>query len=698
MEQLENTDVLGPQELAFYHKLDPKLPHNGIKAAEPIGSMEEAIHLSQVQAQQREMLDEKRVARFGNLSIGDWNADLELIEVKSEKGKFWQTMGYNSGSKKYLYPEEGLFLMELNMFELLHQGVPLSLQQAFELLIPSEFSIEEYQTYAHLMRLGYITTRFTQRDITEYEHRIRLYQRQNNRQQRARKKVQVWFDQIAKKTSIPNNSDSGELTDESYYSSSSGNGFSLKSAGDLNNKVKLAQQEKEEKEVKLAQQEKEEKELAQQEKEGEEKWSDEATGSEDNSSVYSDGPVSQMSPPAQENYDSDFNHSVVNLLDYHQRNMSSGSEQNLKVLKRKHLSWYMTMVNSGGETSSASFTQMPPAKVRRESPATEKVQRSGKKEKKSPSIPMHVIEEKDLKMDFSTKDYFQSSDLGPSEKSESDSLIDIDEFLQAVVKQINQGKKRKQRCITKRPYSVWNFSEIRLPDMATNSFIQDLPVVSALPKTLDEKEDKVSVGNLAGENSDKESGNSLDEEVSGFNSVESVEGNNSITALLKKGENILEKTAKSFPTNWMEYKAMLKMPEKDLSELLASPVGHLWNGPVQPLVRPSDSVNTDLLLKKLQVIQSSERKKMSRSLSTPCKEVKITFNVYLPDSRYKKTCPGPPAFCVVIYNVQDPVPDLGVQMGLLNQAKTVPLLFSIVDNADITFCCFRDVEIPLGIT
>lgn len=56
--------LCSPQELAFYRKLDPRLPHNGMKAAEPNGSMEEAIRLSQVQAQQREMLDEKRVARL----------------------------------------------------------------------------------------------------------------------------------------------------------------------------------------------------------------------------------------------------------------------------------------------------------------------------------------------------------------------------------------------------------------------------------------------------------------------------------------------------------------------------------------------------------------------------------------------------------------------------------------------------------
>lgn len=47
-----------------YHKLDPHLPRSGIKAAEPDGSSTQAIRLSQMQAQQREILDEEKVAKL----------------------------------------------------------------------------------------------------------------------------------------------------------------------------------------------------------------------------------------------------------------------------------------------------------------------------------------------------------------------------------------------------------------------------------------------------------------------------------------------------------------------------------------------------------------------------------------------------------------------------------------------------------
>lgn len=575
MDEREEGDVLGPQDLVQYHKLDPHLPRNGIKSSEPDGSTEQAIRLSEMQAQQREMLDEKRVAKSGSLSIGEWNQDLELIEVRTEKGKFWQTMGYNAGNKKYLYPEEGLFLMEMNAFEIWFEGVPLSLQQAYELLIPKEFSLEEFQTFGYLMRLGYIVTRHRQCDITEYEHRIKLYRQNSSRRQRSCKKVQVWFDQIAKKISKPNTSDSGDLTDESYYSSSSGNGFSLNSAGDLNSKVKQAQQDLDERCL-----------------------SEECCGGlDENSSVYSDGPVAQLSVENLERVDSDFNYSVVNLLDYHQRHFSSGSEHNHKVLKRKQTSWYIA--TSNGSTSGSSIREISMAKVRKESHNVSK----GFEKCQEKGVSDHIIEEGTSKKSAQTgKMDLQSSDLGISEPSVCDSSIDIDEFLMTMVQQIKNVKKKSQKSKNfMRPYSTWNFAKIHIPDMGFQVLdpkFGEVPIKKPpmgkkpkmVPKESKGKEETVQSG------VDGNGGGviGVTNRTRGVHTSES-DRDLWISAMLDKGDKLLNSRVAA-PSNWMEYKALMKEAEKDLTELLVSPVGNLWSGEVKPLVKPSDAVDTGKFL------------------------------------------------------------------------------------------------------
>ncbi|XP_071814482.1 tRNA-splicing endonuclease subunit Sen54-like [Apostichopus japonicus] len=675
MDECERVDVLGPQDLVHYHKLDPHLPRSGIKAAEPDGSSAQAIRLSQMQAQQREILDEEKVAKFGSLSSGDWNHDLELIEVKSLKGKFWQTMGYNAGVKKYLYPEEGLFLMEMNAFEIRYHGVPMSLQQAYELLIPREFTLEEYQTYAYLMRLGYIVTRHKQCDVTEYEQRIKLYQQNSSRQKRACKKVQVWFDQMTKKIKVPNNSDSGDLTDESYYSSSSGNGFSVNSAGDLNTKVKQALQDLEEKCPS----------------------SEAEDGSNDNSSFYSDGPISQLSAENLEKVDSDFNYSVVNLLDYHQKHCSSSSEFTGKIVKRKHSSWYITKAN--GSSSGSSIQQgMKPAKVRRRD-SWDLSKGLGWSQEQT-NLPDHMKEEATTtltKKEDKGKTKLQSSDLGSSDPSLCESSINIDEFLLTVVNQITDVKDRRQKSnnIKSRPYSTWNFTTIHIPDMGSRPLdpkLMDLPMKGAPPPPKVKKVEIISEKYQGGKGDDG-SITSLNELTSGFHTSDSAP-EQSLSYMLDKGSMLLNNRLVA-PSNWMEYKEMMKNPEGDLDELLTSPVGHLWSGEVKPLVKPSDAVNSEALLKKLQVIQSAEVKEMSRSCVPLCKDVKIAFDVHLPDSSFKKTCPGKPAFHIVVFSIHDPVPDYSTQMSILQQTGLVPLLFAIVESADVMFCCFRDVQVPI---
>lgn len=54
------------------------------------------------------MLAEPRVERIGSLVTGEWNPDIQLVELHKEMGKFWSTMGFTDKSKKMVIPRGGI--------------------------------------------------------------------------------------------------------------------------------------------------------------------------------------------------------------------------------------------------------------------------------------------------------------------------------------------------------------------------------------------------------------------------------------------------------------------------------------------------------------------------------------------------------------------------------------------------------------
>jgi hypothetical protein len=88
-------------------------------------------------------------------------------------------MGHEVGGKLYLFPEEALFLLETACLELMYNGVAISIQEGYGMLLGPETgcTFNEYQTYMHLMRQGYIVLRHSQSiRATRYECQIRLHQ------------------------------------------------------------------------------------------------------------------------------------------------------------------------------------------------------------------------------------------------------------------------------------------------------------------------------------------------------------------------------------------------------------------------------------------------------------------------------------------------------------------------------------------
>ncbi|KAJ8786957.1 hypothetical protein J1605_023212 [Eschrichtius robustus] len=92
------------------------------------------------------------------------------------QGKFWQTMGFSEQGRQRLHPEEALYLLECGSIQLFHQDLPLSIQEAYQLLLTEDtVTFLQYQVFSHLKRLGYVLRRFQASSVlSPYERQLNL--------------------------------------------------------------------------------------------------------------------------------------------------------------------------------------------------------------------------------------------------------------------------------------------------------------------------------------------------------------------------------------------------------------------------------------------------------------------------------------------------------------------------------------------
>jgi len=107
------------------------------------------------------LIQEERVVRKLNLSIAHWNSDLNKAVVDIRRRNHFQKFGHETAKCLYLLPEETLFLVDQGCLELYHNDLPLSVEDCYVLLLPLLNSLEYYQVYSYLCRLGYIVVRYT---------------------------------------------------------------------------------------------------------------------------------------------------------------------------------------------------------------------------------------------------------------------------------------------------------------------------------------------------------------------------------------------------------------------------------------------------------------------------------------------------------------------------------------------------------
>ncbi|NXH15924.1 SEN54 endonuclease, partial [Bucco capensis] len=142
----------------------------------PDGSAEQEEKLRLCQEEQWELLSEERVERLGNLVKAEWKPGEGIVELKSPAGKFWHTMGFTKHGKQCLLPEEALYLLECGSVQLIYRDAPMSIQEAYEILISQyAISLPHYQVFSHLKQLGYIVLRFDPSTVpSPYERQLNL--------------------------------------------------------------------------------------------------------------------------------------------------------------------------------------------------------------------------------------------------------------------------------------------------------------------------------------------------------------------------------------------------------------------------------------------------------------------------------------------------------------------------------------------
>ena len=118
-------------------------------------------------------------AHADNITVAVWRAELGVAEVLRPRGKHLTRMGYQVGTRAFLFPEETAFLVETERCALLasaESAVPLSLRAVRALCVGTvrgssktsktdennalTVSGDAYALYAHLARRGYVVRRF----------------------------------------------------------------------------------------------------------------------------------------------------------------------------------------------------------------------------------------------------------------------------------------------------------------------------------------------------------------------------------------------------------------------------------------------------------------------------------------------------------------------------------------------------------
>ncbi|KAK0476599.1 tRNA-splicing endonuclease subunit sen54 N-term-domain-containing protein [Armillaria novae-zelandiae] len=163
----------------------PVIPKRGEKEHEPAAGGESGLQQHILQRSRNAMFDALRATRTissKTVSNGIWHPSLARVSVPVARGTHFSSMGHsasrptknkeNPTKRLELLPEEAIYLIERGSLFCWKEididlsgledvsGAPMSVQQAYAEMIGTEdVSLEKYQVYSYLRRLGYVVTR-----------------------------------------------------------------------------------------------------------------------------------------------------------------------------------------------------------------------------------------------------------------------------------------------------------------------------------------------------------------------------------------------------------------------------------------------------------------------------------------------------------------------------------------------------------
>eukprot|EP00039_Didymoeca_costata_P012628 m.182745 g.182745 ORF g.182745 m.182745 type:complete len:385 (-) comp15535_c0_seq3:1534-2688(-) len=142
--------------------MGPKRGRQGLKDLLPDESTESTAKLKASREEWCQLASATRTPALRTLSSGHWDENLQLVVLEKIKGPHFRTYGIYDKSlcKTVLSGDEALDLLEKGFLEVLKDGYPLTVQQAFTTLLPKDMSFDEFLVCSHLRNLGYIVKRY----------------------------------------------------------------------------------------------------------------------------------------------------------------------------------------------------------------------------------------------------------------------------------------------------------------------------------------------------------------------------------------------------------------------------------------------------------------------------------------------------------------------------------------------------------
>uniref|UniRef100_T1H9I1 tRNA_int_end_N2 domain-containing protein n=1 Tax=Rhodnius prolixus TaxID=13249 RepID=T1H9I1_RHOPR len=174
------TKLLCGSDLIHQKLNGPKeLPTSGWKEYCPNNSWLEQKQIQVSLEDKYLMIGVERIEKQSNLAKAEWHVDRKKAKVLKQIGKHWEVVGHHQDNELWLLPEEALYLLEINVLELFHDGVPVSVEHAYALLLneSNNVTLSEYRVYSYLSRRGYKLIRHAEDiTVTRYEKQVHLDQ------------------------------------------------------------------------------------------------------------------------------------------------------------------------------------------------------------------------------------------------------------------------------------------------------------------------------------------------------------------------------------------------------------------------------------------------------------------------------------------------------------------------------------------